>query len=150
MTLEKFHHSTLCSIQRLPERTSSALAYLLLGALPGESMHPTQLYTPPCRKDSTPEGLTTFEDRLTTNVCQKLLIQVLVCCKDYWKIWSTFPARGNWWIDRVIFTNITQGLIPKLILFMVPRFFHYQPNTRGWLQQLCMEDPLPNVYFRFV
>ena len=34
VTLEKFHRATLRSIQSLPERTSSALAYLLLGALP--------------------------------------------------------------------------------------------------------------------
>ena len=38
MTLEKFHRATLRSIQGLPERTSSALAYLLLGALPVEAV----------------------------------------------------------------------------------------------------------------
>ena len=38
VTLEKFHRATLRSIQGLPERTSSALAYLLLGALPVEAV----------------------------------------------------------------------------------------------------------------
>ena len=37
VTLEKFHRATLRSIQGLPERTSSALGYLLLGALPVEA-----------------------------------------------------------------------------------------------------------------
>ena len=38
VTLEKFHRATPRSIQGLPERTSSALAYLLLGAMPVEAV----------------------------------------------------------------------------------------------------------------
>ena len=36
--LERFHRATLRSIQGLPERTSSAATYLLLGAIPVEAI----------------------------------------------------------------------------------------------------------------
>ena len=51
--LEQFHRTTLRSLQGLPDRTSSAATYLLLGALPiVATLHITHQHTPSVWKNS--------------------------------------------------------------------------------------------------